>query len=422
MIKKLISYSLFIGFLYIFLFNPPYSVFRGLFSFGNFIVLASIVFAFAKPKVVKHFLHYFKKEYSILVVLVVYVVLRTVIGGDKAYIARHILGFCDLFLVTPMILFFAKKIGLAAEEQVVRAILVVSSFAAIISVLCLITPSLNDYVKNSLLQLSADDYIMVNDYRGFGYANLLTSDYGFLLGLVAGYGSLYLKNNKLFFLCIPLLLFATIINARTGVILAIAIIAVSTLAKRDFRYIFVIGALAFFLISYYEVFFEMIGVDARTMEWSMSVFKEAQDVSQGNIQESYAANELFNNMIVFPPSFLEWIVGRGYSIVKGGSAGYSDVGWILQLNYGGIFYVSLLYSFFFVMLRRLSAKRLRTTLGIVLVYILLINTKSSIFPGYSSFYLLFMFYAMKLLPEYRENNEKTTLSNTNKVATVTPTL
>ena len=420
MIKKLISYTLFIGFLYLFLFNPPYSVFRGLFGIGNFIVLASIIFAFAKPKVVKHFLHYFKKEYSILVILLVYVVLRTVIGGgDKAYIARHFLGFCDLFLVTPMILFFAKKIGIATEEQAVRAILLVSSFAAIISFLCLINPSLNDYVKNSLLQLSADDYIMVNDYRGFGYASLLTSDYGFLLGLVAGYGSLYLKNNKLFILCIPLLLFATIINARTGVVLAMAIIAVSTLAKRDFRYIFVIGALAIVLISYYDVFFEMIGVDARTSEWSMSVFKEVQDVSQGNIQESYAANELFNNMIVFPPSFLEWIVGRGYSIVKGGSAGYSDVGWILQLNYGGIIYISILYSFFFVMLRRLSAKRIRTTFWVVLVYILLINTKSSIFPGYSSFYLLFMFYAMKLLPEYREN---TTLINTNKFAKLTPTV
>lgn len=400
MVKRFIEYIVFIGFLYLFLFNPPYSIFRGLFGVGNFIVLASIVFAIAKPRHIRSFISHFKKEYSLLVILFIYVLFRTIVGGERTYLTRHFLGICNFFLVIPMILYYAKSIGLKSEEQIIKSVLVVGTVAAFVSIICLVTPSLNEYVRNNLLRLEADDYLALNTYRGFGYANMLTSDYGFVLGLIAGYGSMYLKDNKFFYFCIPLLLFAAIINARTGALLAIIIISLSVFVKKRLGYGLAIIAPAVLLVSYYDVLFDLIGVDARTVEFSLSLFKEAQDVIQGNVEGSYAANELFNNMIVFPPSILEWVVGRGYSIVKGGSAGYSDVGWILQLNYGGLIYITILYLFFLTMIRRLRIHKKRTCMWTMIMYILLINTKSSIFPGYSSFYLLFMFYAIKLLPEY----------------------
>ena len=397
--KKTVSYILFVGLLYLFLFNPPYSIFRGLFSVGNILILFSIAFALMKPNVIRNYYSYFKKEFILLLFLTFYVVFRTLIGGDKSYIAQHIIGICELFLVIPMILYYAKQIELRTESQIVMAFLSVGIVASFISILCLTDPALNVHIKNNLLRLSMDDYIMVNDYRGFGYSTLLTSDYGYILGLIAGYSSLFLKDRKLLYFTLPFLIFAAIINARTGAILALLIIGASLLSKRDIKYVVAVSILVFLVINFSTELFEFIGVDSRTLEWSLSVFSEADAVSRGNIEDSFAADVMFNEMIVFPPSVAEWIVGRGHSIVAGG-AQHSDIGWILQLNYGGLIYIGILYSFFLVILKKLLKKRELIFFWIVLVYILLINTKSSIYPGYASFYLLFLYYAMKIIPSY----------------------
>lgn len=81
------------------------------------------------------------------------------------------------------------------------------------------------------------------------------------------------------------------------------------------------------------------------LETSNVVLGTSFDVQSSNI-------EILQNMIVYPSDLGEWIFGKGESIF-GISGQNSDIGYIIQLNYGGIIYCILLAFFFFLIVYRL---------------------------------------------------------------------
>ena len=71
-----------------------------------------------------------------------------------------------------------------------------------------------------------------------------------------------------------------------------------------------------------------------TFSWLLDAFAETSNVVLGTSFDVQSSNiEILQNMIVYPSDLGEWIFGKGESIF-GISGQNSDIGYIIQLNYG----------------------------------------------------------------------------------------
>lgn len=397
---KKISYVFFIVILYLFFFNPPLLGFRGRLSFSNIIVAVGLISALMKPFVIKQFYKVNKTLFSLFVGLLIYVIFRSGFEGDSSFITKHILSVCNLFVVVPFVFYYADKSGLGTEKYIIRALLIMSSIAAFFSIICLLNPAFNTFVRERLIIYEETDFLFSNDYRGFGVSALLTSNYAYIQGFIGALGCFYLKDNKWFLLSMPFVLLSALINARTGFLVAFWGVVIFFLSKRKAQYSIIIGVVGLILFYNLNSILLGLGIDERTIDWIFSFQNEVEGViSSGSMMGSDTAETLFGRMWILPDTPSQWIFGRGYSLFRGGNGvGNSDVGWILQLNYGGIIYITILYSAILYILRLLIRKRSYAYMFFFLSTFLIINTKTSIYPHDTIFYLMMIVFVLKTTP------------------------
>ncbi len=394
---KKTSYIIFVIILYLFFFDPPMFGFRGRMAFSILILLGSIILCLIKPSVFIVFKKENKTLFRLLFGLLLFVVIRSLLGGDISFIVQHILSVSSVFIVIPSFFYFANKNGFGDEKYIVRAVLIVSTIAAFFSIICLLNTPFNQFVRNQLIVYEETDYLYTNDFRGFGIASLLTSNFSFIQGFVAALGCFYLKQNKWFLFCIPIVIFSALINARTGVLISFVGFLIFFFSKNKTQYSVLFAVVL--IIIYFSLIDILLnlGIDERTIDWAISLQDEVGGVLEtGSVMGSSTAETLFGRMWIMPEDFSQWIIGRGYSLFRGGmGVGNSDVGWILQLNYGGLIYITLLYSAIIYMARRLFNIKDYSYMFFFILSFMIINTKTSIYPHDTIFYLMLMIYVLK---------------------------
>ncbi len=328
--------------------------------------------------------------------LFVYIVIRCLLQSEVSYINKTLMAVLNIFFVLPFLIHFAQKNEFGSENQIVRAVMITCTVATIITIVCLSNASVQEYVKFTILQIQEDEYIFRNDYRGFGLASRLTSNYGFILGFVAGMGCFYLKNNRWFLYCIPFLIVASLVNSRTSAIIAFSLITIYLFSSRQKGYALLVGVGACLFFGYFSNIMQLLNVDARTYEWIMSFQEQIADVAEsGSMSASVTTSKLFGTMVVWPETVGQWLIGRGYDIFFAHSHLHSDNGWIRQLNYGGIFYLILFYNIFFRLLNRLVRHNNVSYMFAFLIVFSIVNTKTMSFPGDTLFPLMMFFYFFK---------------------------
>lgn len=395
-IKTIFSYISCSIILYLFIFDPHILMFRGRLSFSNIIAFVCFVYSFINFKILYSFWKLFKTEYFLGGLIVLYTVFRTLVGGDSGYISTHFLLFVRLFIVIPFLFYLFSKLEGRVEDNIVRILLIVGSVASLISLVCLLSPDINAYIKDSIIQYDEDDYLFDNEYRGFGLAGMLTSNFGYVQGFIACFGLFYLKDNKWFLPFILLIILSSLINARTGALIAFVGIVIWVFSNKSFfSYIFVL--ITILAILNIENILLLMGVNDKTLFWILSFMGEVTDVmSAGDVVSSTTAQSLFGYMIVWPENFEQWILGRGYSIFLDNIAN-SDMGWIIQLNYGGLVYVAGLYYLVFYMIKRLFHNGAKWYAFLFTATFIIANTKGCVFPGFSLFYVLTMIYYINII-------------------------
>ena len=97
-------------------------------------------------------------------------------------------------------------------------------------------------------------------------------------------------------------------------------------------------------------------------------------------------------MFIVPHSVSDWLFGSGiylFAIQK------SDVGWINQLNYGGLFYLLLIIILFYYMMRRLFKIGYKPYALFFFLTVIIVNTKSILYPSIMEFNIfLFLYYSL----------------------------
>ena len=354
---------------------------------------------------------HFGKEFLLLLIPLMYVLFRTLMGGDSVFVTKHITGLLDTFFVPLAILLYAAKSGITTENKFIRCILILGAVASVISLLSFIFPPVQAYIKYNILNLQPETALYWNNNRGFGLAMSLTSSYAYIQGIIFVLGCFYAKENKWFLFFLPLVLLSVITNARTGLlILTVGVIIFIVSKKTSFASVF-FGIVVFVMIINLQDIMQSFGVSSEIVGWISVLFNDMDVIyATGDINQSYTGNRLFDTMWILPETSSEWLFGKGYSLFRHELEENSDNGWILQLNYGGIIYMILLYFFVIPIISGLRKSKKLSLAVFFLAIILIVNTKSSLFPNNEVFRFLMIIYMYFMLLNRKSVNKPSEFS------------
>lgn len=403
---KLIPYIIIIVLVYFLIFNFPLTPLGLSMGTKNILYFFLLVIIVLYAKKYGELLKRLKKESLLLLLPLIYVVFRTMAGGDSEFLTKSIFGLFDTFFVPLALVFYAIKSGITTEKQFIRCILILGAVASVISLVSFIFPPVQAYIKYNILNLQPETALYWNNYRGFGLAMSLTSSYAYIQGIIFVIGCFYSKDNKWFLFFLPLVLLSVILNARTGLLILLVGMAIFFVSTKKSFTSFLFGMLAIFMLLFLQDIMQTFGVSSEIREWVAILFDDMDNIYLSrDITQSHTGNRLFDTMWILPETSSEWLIGKGYSLFRHQTEENSDNGWILQLNYGGIIYMLFLYPIMLQMLSRFH-KRGKDFFAIYLLLIFfIVNTKSSFLPNNEVFRLMMIIYMYSILISKKSNKK-----------------
>lgn len=405
---KYISYLIYIVILYIFLHNPIIKIMGDLGTIKLLYILP-IVFAFKKSVRFLYFCKLFKNEMILMLLLTAFAFFRYVGGGEWNYVRVFIVTVVETFVIPYYIIYFSLRLGFDTSKKITKNLLVVGCIGAVISSLCVAVPSFNTFIRDRVLQIEITDSLFDSSYRGFGISEGLTYSYGVVQAIVLGLGIFTLKSNKWFIPFSFLIFISGAFNARTSIIIMSVAILVYAINNRSIGgFIFLTLIITMFFLFFEKLLF-ILNVDEQTIVWLGKFFEETDSIfANKSLAASDTTSALFIDMWIYPSTLIEWIIGTGENIYYS-KIHNSDVGWIIQLNYGGILYLLLLYSLVIHILRKLLKKGDKMIALFFIISFMIANSKGPFIPNSGGWRLMiFVYYyiimesngVLSLFPKY----------------------
>lgn len=390
---RFVKISFLVLLLYLFLHNFPLDIIGIGIGTKNLLYIVLLWTIFKKRRKYLQLLHSFKTELWILILPLIYVLFWTLFGGESSVLTKHVIALLDVFFVPLALVLISFEMGLTEESNYFRNFLLLGAVASIISFVCFLVPGLQTFIKSSILRLDQDDYLFWTEFRGFGLSDSLTSNYAYVQATIFVLGCIYAKHNKWFLFFLPLVFFSVLFNARTGIVIILVGLVIYFFSSKKILYSVGIGVFAILILKELPDIMSSMGIGSDGIRWVTIIFEDIYNVllSQ-DIGQSRTGEELFDSMWILPDNTEEWLFGKGYTLFRHSVYKSSDVGWILQLNYGGIFYMILLYLIMIrVCFSLVKCGRFRYALYFLSIF-LIVNTKSVFVPNCEEFRLLMFAY------------------------------
>ncbi|MDF3125760.1 hypothetical protein [Rheinheimera sp. 1928-s] len=388
-------------FLYVYIFQPP--VVNKLFyaAFGFMIFLLFFV-----SKMNYSFLYFRRLKYEITLglLLVFFSGLRDFFSGEIVYSDRFVIWFLQSLIFPVYVIYiFEKHIKkkICSSTDLLNFIYYVVAFAGFVTCLLILIPAFDRFYET----IQVDDYYeryksFEFRYRAYGISENLTFTYGYLLGLFAALALLKLKESYLHIFIFSMLLVGVAFNARIGFFPVIfMLIYLATIGFR-LKNLVLFSIFIFVLFSF---LFRSVESPEELFYWPLMFFYEL--IGFFTSGDGGTASTLLNDFIIIPSDVWQVLFGKGISLF-GLESGSSDVGYILLLNYAGVFFAFLVVVFFTV-----CSVRLYFTLGLRNWYfwfftfsIFFLNTKGFLLAATPGARLLFLLYCYFIFTTLRVKN------------------
>lgn len=340
---------------------------------------AIAIFVLLKHKQEAHkvmcYLEYITKS---VMVLFAYVTINTFVNG-----ADPIIFTADLsMIIVPYVsvLSFLALYEHKRRHNIASDLLTVSLTASIISLIMYISPSVGHFFR----YLQAGDELQsvirfYEDGRGYGIAGSLFFGYSIVQAIIVFISLIYIEGYKKY-ASMVIILASMLLNARIGLFLLVALLFVNYLFFTPITQIvkasFGIGIVVLSIIvsGIYKHF-------QHSIDWLMEgIYMTSDflfDTEFGPSGGHFSG--LADSFLIWPQGYMDWIFGSGEYILYGSSRGGSDIGLILQLNWGGlIFFVLLIVPYLYIIKKSLISKNYIFSL-MVMISIAIGNWKGDLF-------------------------------------------
>lgn len=383
--KKLyyFEYGLFLILLYIYIFNPPFRFLP--FSPKYFLyplILLCTLFSKRYLKVIGHF----KIHLKLLCLIVLYSLVRDFFEFKIVFFPINFLLLIEAVFLPISIIYIYSRIK--PEGDLINEIIFVGVIASLFSLLMIANGGIGDFIRYKLL--TTDEFTEAVAYRTFGLAENLTSSYGIVQGIIFSLALFYSIINKKYLLLLPFFLIAILFNARIGFAPVILSVIILNIFSFDYKRILGIFSFvfAFYLLYQHTSLFEDY---KKTIEWGLDFFTQSFDFASSGTSSHSTFSVLFDDMAVFPNNAFSWMFGSAENLFISPTRN-TDIGYLIQLNYGGLLYLALLglvmlnISKYFFKLNKIS----RLILLLIILTILITNIKGNIFIPVGSIRLMML--------------------------------
>ena len=389
MISKIIKYVAVIILLYSYIYSPPLT----LLPFGLIkLILPLVYFKLLFSRRFRKELFLFKNELLILTLILFYsVFISGISSNDKFPFAYQNLGLIfeafpiAVFIVGYIINDFKKNI-----DTMLNSIFYTGLLASLISCYLMVNPEAHFQMNNEVLRSSS--WLQDVKYRGFGFASMLSFAYGITQGIICSIAIYFLYKVKkmykklLLVFCIIIITISIFINARIGVVPIVVILIYFIFLKRKIQLSLLI-ATSIFLLS--QFVFESSYIQSKTIDYGLGFFTQTESYVSSDNETTY---DILERMMFLPSNFKDLVFGSGYSIfgIYGKS---SDVGYVLQIFFGGLVYLFLLLLLVVFMAKKiLKFKNYNWFFYIFIGTIMVCNIKGYFISNNSAFRLLILIY------------------------------
>jgi len=336
--------------LYILFFNPNL-IFLGSITVK---VLYPLLFigSFVHLKMYGHILRDLWFETALLLLILIYGVILTLFSdGDVEILKGIVMLAIGCMLIPSLVVALNRNFTF---KTILRLVLRVGIVSCLISYICFAFPELNAKLRD--LQFMASANLVDLSFRGFGISNGLFFYYPIVLSLIL---IIYLegKHTMLSKLGIGLLfLFAVFINARIGVFPLVIYGILKCIRSFKILIALIIGIVLLILLiiyignEYEDTTFGFI------CKWILGGIGQVTNPLLGTDFDTFGERhfDTLGKKMMFAPVGIDNIVfGTGINIYGRSSGVKSDMGYIIQLYYGGILICMLIASLIMIMSYRL---------------------------------------------------------------------
>lgn len=248
-------------------------------------------------------------------------------------------------------------------EWAITLVIQVALLQALFALMALLIPAVQHFFVVKMISYGYSEvYSTLSAYRMYGFSNALTNATPVVQSIIAIMSVWFAINkNKKYYFAALLIMISAVINARISIVIfGIGIIVLLISRTLSFwgrvKIIFVALLACVFVVGILLPAIQ--SMSPLTYEWVTEGFNELASFKFGNT--SYASNSYFGYLVnadrfILPDDIVSLCVGKGYSImsIKNPSGYQSDVGYICDIWTGGIFYIVILYTFFFLLLTKL---------------------------------------------------------------------
>ncbi len=321
---------------YLYINNPLFEFTGGAESIRWLYVLFPLALV-AYPTMFQGYLKEARPFVIVYALIIIYLTVIMLVGGEARYYTKSVAAAIEDVLLPFVFVAFFYKLRIT-EKLFITFLLVFASVCALISFLCIINSSIASFFRDSVA--IGNDYLDTHLYRGFGLSYSLTYAYGISLGVLLVAGIYYINDNKWFIVALPFILISIFLNARTGIVVAFVGFAIQLFLRRKSNS-FVLSIILFVFLLFG---FSRLVSNADISDASLTFMEDFVNAFLGLATGDDAGSiSVLRSQWQLPGNISEWIVGRGVDIYKETSLDYhSDIGFFIQLNYGGLIYLCLL--------------------------------------------------------------------------------
>lgn len=380
-----LTYFLYIGFLYIFIYGPP---FRALpVNISTILFFPVLLFYITKKRLtIKKTSAIYPLETALLAMITLYALIVSIYGNLN--LAQNFIILTLINIPTILIIITERKNN--QKNQFYLELVHTAVLASTITIYLFFFPELNNYIKFSVLKYD-EQMMQFQLFRGFGITDELLFSYS-IAQSIAFYLCLRIQLSalkKITYLC--LIFFSIVINAKIGILFCSLAFAISILDKKTSLKIKLIFLLIPFILTIPLLYLN--SDDSLFLTQLISFYNEIMGGGSSDTYES-SVQTLLKEMLFLPDKFLSIIFGDGVYLFGLETGKATDSGWILILHFGGILLTLLVLFLLIVIAIRLFYYK-EIALAIFLATIFLIANLKGLFfspkPGMRMFLFVYLF-------------------------------
>lgn len=319
------------------------------------------------------------------IILALYTFFLSLFTGNDLANTYYIVS--TIFEVLPICIFISLMLIRLniTKDQFFNVILLMGVIQFIVTLLAFLFPSFREVTLTFFPKEGVfEEYFgIAGEFRMFGFTRYYTFAMPLFMGLCVIISFvLGVVKSKYYFILTPLFLFPIIYNARVGLLalpVVLIVVFLFQLRKNFFKQVLLV--IAFIWISMLSLSFierqAMTSSGYNTWTWLNDGIKQVQLFSEGKNEGHFEA--LADDMWVLPEEEA-LLLGTGENIFMR-HTGNSDIGYVLNLYYGGIVYCVLLYYAFITVIvkygRNGSIERLIAIS--LLLFLFIANFKGTVF-------------------------------------------